>query len=465
MSTALMTAGAPKKSKLVTAEDLPETGKLSRAHAAVAAAGLYYDGAKYWRKPGETWECSKKDDTVLYLRSLGLSTKKTDVRLSEVEEALLSAQTTCRVDSAAPCVFQGEGVVWHNQSRILNTARCKVLAPAKKIGLAWGEGFRWTAQFIDELFDPTQREIFLAWLKRFYVGCWENRLEDGQTLFISGATGRGKTYLSRCVIAKMVGGFGDPSDYLNDSNIFTDDIDGQALWCVDDNVSGGSEGKKLTFGEKVKKLTSGTGLVGRRFYEKRVSLPWHGRIVVTLNEDPEALRVIPNTEQSIMDKITLLKCSPGAPAFLSLSGNAGRADQELPFLCRWLIEHVPGGHVVGTSRYGVKEYHHPDLLAAARSGENSTAVGELVDVFADEWFKDAGSGDAWEGTTIALMADLSARQLAETLRMTVGSSTQAFGRALSKLASKSGSPIEKTIVDGKAWWRIARRAPAAARKK
>jgi hypothetical protein len=346
-----------------------------------AVDGIWYDGRNYGRKAGDEWVVCNKDEIILTLRARGLSKKSGDTTLSEVEQALVFIQNHRRVNYMAPCVFQGGPTLYHNGARYLNTSTVTCVAPAEKTGLAWGEGFPWIAAFMSTYFDDPrteQLEIYHAWLKRFYSGCYADKLEDGQALFIAGPPGRGKSLLSRRIVSGLVGGHGDPGNYLMGLTRFNKDLGTKALLAVDDNTSGQRESSRTMLGEMLKKVVSGVGLEYEAKFQDRFSLPWHGRFLFTLNEDPEALRVIPNTETSIMDKLIFLKCSSEAPTFASKAETESTIGKELPAYARWLLEWQPPDHAKGAARFGVREFHHPIILSEAQSFEDVANLEGLI---------------------------------------------------------------------------------------
>ena len=95
------------------------------------------------------------------------------------------------------------------------------------------------------------------------------------------------------------------------------------------------------------------------------------RVTITVNEEPENLMVLPPLDDSLEDKLLLLrafKCPMPMPTDSNEERAAfwARLQNELPafvhFLTTWTIPPE-----LRSSRFGVRHYHHPDLVEAIHS--------------------------------------------------------------------------------------------------
>jgi hypothetical protein len=87
-----------------------------------------------------------------------------------------------------------------------------------------------------------------------------------------------------------------------------------------------------------------------------LKLPWMGRLIVTMNDDPESLRMVLDLGVSNLDKLMLLRAER---TFDSFSDDEYVAN-ELPHLCAYLRDHWKAIRPTEGIRFGVKPYHHPN---------------------------------------------------------------------------------------------------------
>ncbi|HEV3100145.1 MAG TPA: hypothetical protein VGY75_10580 [Candidatus Udaeobacter sp.] len=210
-----------------------------------ATEGVYFDGKRYWLKSDDGWPDITKEDLVMRLRHRGQDADHKSDNTSEVERALIHIQEHRRISGVTPFLFKSEDVVRMNGERILNISTAKV-AEVAETPQKWGENFPWLAEFIDTCWDESPvvcvegggpqpaKDVFLAWMHRFYTTAMQGALDKGQALFLAGNTGVGKTLLSTHVIANSVGGGTDATSYLMGDTTFNKNLFKVACWEVHD---------------------------------------------------------------------------------------------------------------------------------------------------------------------------------------------------------------------------------------
>ena len=389
----------------------------------------YFDGRNYWRKIGKDWRYYSRQDTQLWLAAQGLAVQKPDEEpLSECDNALLTIQTNKRVRAAVPLVHTPDGEHWIGQDRVLNTSTTKSCQPCPDEGVKWGQGFPFLSDYFDSLFkDDEQDTIFKAWLQRFYLGCFYQKPNAGQALLIGGPTGKGKTLLNTCVIGGLAGRHTDASSFLTGSNgKWGNSLLESAHWAIDDTTPNADESSYRKYSALLKKMTANREFLYDEKFIPTYMVPWMGRICITFNLDPESTRVIPDPEQSLLDKIILLKTDDEPFKFPTDAGE--EVKKELPNFARWLLEWNPPPETKGESRYGVKCYHHAELIQAAKHSTRSAGFAEILEEFLQDW-----NEPVFEGTATRLLRHIMEDDSLKSLvsRMTADS----VGRNLSKLAS------------------------------
>lgn len=434
----------------------------------------YYDGNTYWTSAGDgTWIDKRAEDYKLHLRvKYGLSTiSEKRGSPSEVELVLHQAQESNRVAGCMPFVHYPEGVVFYQGRRFLNGSVVRPLAPAPDPTKGWGDGFPYLAEYIDTFFEPADSKwYFLAWLKWFYCNARERAPRKGHALFIAGPPGVGKTLLSTAVVSRLVGGHVEAGDFLTgEGGRFTEHLFSKPLLTLDDSLPSASAGGHTRYTSAIKKLVANHDFQYEAKYGKAAQIPWLGRIIVTMNLDPEALRMLPELEDSIADKVCFFRAAGVHRKFpFDLNDIINR---ELPFLARWLEEWTLPPELVGEARYGTKQYMDPMLYMQAVSCSSGAVLEEIINIFADRYRLQQGGEKAkpedllWHGTSSALLCTLSATPDLEPIVRPYTTNHRLLGRELSKVASREGSRVLLSGGRGKAIgreWIIDCRADATA---
>ena len=363
--------------------------------------GVFYDGDNYWLQTQDSkWEAHAEREMSRHLKVYnGLSADRIEGKTySEVDEALHIIGQTRRVAGAAPFIFQPTGPIDFMGERVLNICNLKVLTHADEVG-EWGENFPWLGSFLTELFDPAEQlDYMLAWLKRFYCSAKEGKLLQGQAVFLAGDTGRGKTFFSNRIVGALVGGHADASQYLMGKTTFNKDLFHKGFWTVDDALPGDNNQDHKAFGTMVKRVTANNMFEFHAKFRDATQVAWSGRVMVTGNLDADSLRIIPDLDTSILDKLLLFKAAPRVSHFPEKHQLEAIVRQELPHLAAYLISYTPPAHVLDADpRYGVARYHHPFLKQAAGESGDASTVRELIQIFLKDHPRD------FEGTAVELM--------------------------------------------------------------
>jgi hypothetical protein len=351
-----------------------------------------------------------RDQLILELRQAGYATKcKKNQNLSEVETAILHISNNNRVDEIAPVIFSKERVVTFNGHRILNNATVNPTIPADDGDPSlWSFCHDWIGQFFAKTPSSySSTDYFYAWLKRFYEAVLDRTAAQGQALLLVGPTGRGKSLLSNHVIAGLVGGMADASDYLAGRTSFNKELAGSPTWLIDDATSAASFADQRKATELIKRAVANPRIEYHAKYADAVSLPWTGRVAMTLNMDANSLSVLPSLDTSNRDKLLALRISDSATTrFPPNSVVEDIIKRELPHLARWLVEWVPPAGIMQSSRFGVDSYIDLDIASAAYDNSSRSAIAELVDFFSKKCRMFNSDLSVWEGTLTDFQAQL-----------------------------------------------------------
>jgi len=419
---------------------------------------FFYDGSFYWwRKENGDWRSANKEDTILHLKvaqKMSCKTKQNETA-SEVDKILYSIQSNKLIDAALPFLYQKELLVENNGLRHLNINRRQVMQPADCTHkLAWGENFPWIANFIDNSFDPTNQKYFLIeWLRRLYQPAYEGNLQPGHTLFIAGPHGRGKSFFGMQILRQMMGGGTDASSFLMSETSFNKEMLEVPIWNVDDGTSSSDWKSHRRFSEMVKKAAANQYFNYHPKYKDSQTMPWRGRVVVTLNDDPHSLNLIPATDGTIMDKIMLLKMSHKFEPHFSPNQDENNAmiARELPWFLRWLLDSEPDPQIKESARFGFEPYHHNSLVQASLDQNPSFRFIETLDVFRKEYKRHHDDKVMFEGTVTELVREINK---IDGLKDVNKEHVNVIGRWLHQLHAHVDWLHKPRTLDGRTMWKI-----------
>ena len=342
-----------------------------------------------------------KEQLLLELRQAGFSVRVRRGRaISEVEEALLTVSNNNRIDEIAPVVFSSERIVSYNATRILN---CSNLVPVEPD--SDGDPAKWPFlhQWLNQLFANSSKnsalDYFYSWMQRFYTAVLDRVPLQGQALLLVGPTGRGKSLLSNKIISGLVGGFSDASDYLSGQTKFNKDLGRVASWVIDDTTSAASFQDQRRATELLKRAVANPRVEYMAKYADAMSIPWTGRVILSLNMDANSLSVIPSLDTSNRDKLMALlisdKSTNSFPANAQLEATI---EQELPHFGKFLLDWKVPQEVGDVGRFGVKSYIDPTIADAAYDNSSRSSIAELVEFFSKRCREVYPEMGRWSGT-------------------------------------------------------------------
>ena len=342
-----------------------------------------------------------KDQLLLELRQAGFSTRvKKGQGVSEVESAWLTISNNNRIDEIAPVVFSNERIVSYNASRILNCSNLVPVDPDPD-----GDPSKWPFlhQWLNQLFVNSSKnsalDYFYSWMQRFYTAVLDRVPLQGQALLLVGPTGRGKSLLSNKIISGLVGGFSDASDYLSGQTKFNKDLGRVASWVIDDTTSAASFQDQRRATELLKRAVANPRVEYMAKYADAMSIPWTGRVILSLNMDANSLSVIPSLDTSNRDKLmALLIAESSTTSFPPNAQLEAIIEQELPHFGKFLLDWKVPQSVEDVGRFGVRSYIDPTIADAAYDNSSRSSIAELVEFFAKRCREVYPDLDRWSGT-------------------------------------------------------------------
>ena len=417
-----------------------------------------YDGQKYWSESqSKFWvPCNAESFRISLKVGSNLDSRVTKGSTpSEVDKAINDVQLLKRVDSAMPFVHMHPGPITIEGKQYLNTSDVFCMPPAsKQTTREWGDGFPWMAKFLDELFEPhDQLLVLLAWWKRFYEGGHKLRPELGHALFIVGPSNCGKTLFSSNILSKSVGGHMDATEFLLGGSGFTASCVKAPIMSIDDGVSSGHSRDHATFAKKLKALIANPTQRYNEKYAQEGLVKWHGRVLVTLNDDPDALQMLPDLQKSLMDKLIILKAKRPAEDFPPSWELEKIILKELPHLLSWLLNWEVPKEISGNNRFGVASYCNDDIKHEATSISNDQSFVDLMHMYFAELKVEEPNTTQWVGSPTKLLNDMHACEAISNMLLKDYSAIK-VGKALGRLMAVSSYSIERRRVKSGTHWTV-----------
>ncbi len=163
---------------------------------------------------------------------------------------------------------------------------------------------------------------------------------------------------------------------------------------------------RLQLGAAIKAVVANESHSCHRKYCTPITLRPFWRLTITLNDEPEALLVLPPLDDHVADKILLLRasCFPMPMPTITHDDRAKLWDTliaELPAFLYYLLNQYAPPDELRDPRYVVAGWHHPALAAALHELSPSAALLVLIDTL-EPWDE---TGE-WEGAAEELRRDL-----------------------------------------------------------
>lgn len=378
-----------------------------------------YDGKEFWFFDGRRWESQSKDDFTQMLRVKGFEQSRNKDTASEIDRVQIQIKLERRVERAMPFVYSPTGLIRYDGTPYLNISTVKLMeaAPPDDTLTEWKHGkkqFPFIYKWFNETFgrysidpEPSQLVYVLGELWYAYTNILTGIPKPRHVQIVAGDPNCGKTLYANQLLGKIYGGFSEANDYFVEGNAWTEHIFDKGLLCIDDPTTGYDPRKIARMTSLLKRLPANGLVMYNVKFKKSGQLPYRGGITFTLNTDDTSMGLMPDLDSSTKDKFCLFKAVPPRSFEMPRWGEADAIfDREAPFLLRFILNWTPPDSLFSASsrRFGIKAFHHPDMLRASLNHGNAGIVLELLIEFCRQ-FKDANPAHDlpyWEGTATVL---------------------------------------------------------------
>jgi hypothetical protein len=295
---------------------------------------------------------------------------------SLIADHLVALQTRLDIALATPMAGYKAGVHHIAGERILVTKSARPVRPRK------GE-WQTLRSFLETLL-PDQTQYLYGWLKSAFKTLREPPpFRPGQLFAIAGPSGCGKSLLQNIITELFGGRSAKPYAFMTGQTNFNSELFYAEHLMIEDQAASTNIADRLKFGANIKNmLVNETQTLYRKGRESLTATPFW-RATLSVNDEPEALIVLPPINADLQDKIILTKATTAKYPFDSEDIKARRAWRErithelsafVSFLAGWRI---PDG--LKDQRYGICAYQHPELLEHLAELAPQADVLDLID--------------------------------------------------------------------------------------
>lgn len=413
----------------------------------------YYDtGRKYYwiENDRNAWIEITETSLRRHLRAAGISPNCPDGKIiSPMDSKLIELQNKCDVAYAGPLAGHSKGIYEISGNRILVTSSPKLIPP--KYG-------KWPLidALLKNLFDDPphlQRSYVNGWCKVAVAALHARQHRPGQALTIAGPADSGKS-LFQMLVTEMLGGrAAKPYRYMRDATDFNGELFGAEHLMIEDEIAATDIRTRRNFGARIKEITVNQTQSFHAKHRQAITLTPLWRLTISLNDEPENLMILPPIDDSLADKMTVLKAHKRRMPMPTQTADQKKAFwdallAELPaFLCYLEQWEIPVE--LKCERFGITHFHHPELLAAIETLAPETRLLAIIDA---EFFL-GPVNSVWDGTAEKLERLLcNGKSSHEAQRLLDWNN--ATGTYLGRLASKYPNRIQSVRTAQERCWQI-----------
>jgi len=384
---------------------------------------------------------------ILRARGLSAEPSKTE-NVSEVDRVIVEIQDKHAVSYAGRLAGWPAGVHDVAGGHILVTQSQKLID-------AKPGDWQPLRTFIESLLGNSQGQIlvFYGWLKVALEALYSRQFRPGQALVLAGPHNCGKSLLQQVLTVLFGGFFGRPYAYMSGQTAHNQDLFEAVHQIVEDDVASTRLDDRRKFGAKIKEITANRGQRCHPKFVDAMILDPFWRISISVNMEAENLMILPPLDESLTDKMIIFKagratlpCETCAPEDYKrcLTMLVDELPAFVAFLQAWQIPDE-----LRSGRYGVREYHHPDLVQALNALAPESKLAEIIDGI---MFKTNGAAKEWRGRASELERELRADEDYGAEAGRLFSFNTACGVYLSRLGKKDGRRYHcDHHADGNTW--------------
>jgi len=344
---------------------------------------IYFDTrtATYWLQiPSGRFLNLPASDVKLHLQNDGMLVSETGANeIKNGDRALIRAQIDRPIDYAGP-------LAGHTLGAFKTPAGQTILVTqeARPI-MAVPGAFPALEKFCEELLGSEQSLYFLLWLKFARESLVKKDFRSRQLLALCGPSSSGKSLAQQFVTELLGGRVAKPYRYMKGETNFNADLCECEHWCIEDEAASTDIRTRRAFGQAIKQACVNSLVSLHAKGRKAIAVNVFKSITVSLNSESENLLILPPMDESILDKIMLLKCDPiSTGKDCTITGNREKDWKkfraELPAFAA-AIDAMSCPPALRCPHYGVKHFHHPELFERLCDMSQETRLLEFIEQF------------------------------------------------------------------------------------
>ena len=409
------------------------------------------------RNPAGRWLALSASSYKRILASRGISTKRGNGEvMSEGDHVIIQTQLENDIARYGPLCGRNAGFYVENGIRHLVTESMQLIEPIKGPAPVIVAILRGLFGDPNTDISAAQEHTFLGWMQSSVRALRAGRFVQDQAMVIAGPRDCGKSLVQHLVITPCLAGRAvNGEKFFLRGNDFNSDLYRAEHITMDDCQASTKISDRLAFGAKLKGATVGSA-VGDLHGKGKDGIairPWW-RVSVTVNDDPEALLVLPPLNADIADKIILLKARQFEMPMPTRNQEerekfAAAIRAEIPAFLHFLLhEYEIPEQFRDLRRYGVATYHHPELVELL---DGLSPEKELLDLIDTTLFDDPAS------VAIRISADDLENKIRNRHPYRANKlfwHSQACGKYLHRLSNKHPDRIDKNATNKGKLWRI-----------
>ncbi len=424
----------------------------------------YYDKERkeyLWRGPDGVWASYSCAQVVKRLRGLGYRyapQKNSDgvqvEPLSQIDQILLHLQDHQYVDYHGKLCGRTAGFYKENGNRILVTQSPTFFEPKSGTGEVLSQFM--SGLLCDHEVDhaDAQWDTFHGWMQAAVLALRAGRIQQAQALAIAGPANCGKSLLQKIITELLGGRAAKAAPYMMGRTDFNGNLFEAEHLMLEDEFMSHLIKDRMALGSEIKKMTVSTGCVScNRKQRHQIDLSAWWRVTISLNDDPESLKVLPPLDVNIEDKIILLRasrCPMPMPTNTTEETEAfwNALVADIPAYLRWLFEDFTIPEAKADPRYIVATWHHPEIRKEIEQLSPEFRLLELIDL------AKIGSPREWRGTSLELETLLKEDYTIEHEVTKILGWTNACGTYLGRIAKKHPDRVTNARTGERREWII-----------
>ncbi len=325
---------------------------------------IFYEHARkqYWireKADPDKWMTVTGGGARAELREQGVVKKACDDWLHQV-------RGWNNVQYAAPLAGYGSGVYNMFNEKILVTRSPKIFEPKRG---------QWPVlrKLLQGMFNNEQRDVVLGWTLVADEALRSGDPRHGQALGLVGPAKAGKSLLQALITVILGGRVRHPFKYMTGRTDFNAELFEAEHLSIDDEKSSIDIRSRRELGTAIKMVCVNQEQTCFRKYATPVVLKPFWRLTISVNDDIEALQVLPPLDDDISDKLILLRVTKNPMPMPTRSGAERKRFwdtlvSELPAFLYYLTREwtIPAKlrESEWAERYGIDSYKHPEVVRA-----------------------------------------------------------------------------------------------------